>query len=1133
MHVLIWSQPWPTQGGDLFFGLNSFSKALLLQAQALVSQKCKVTIAYPDAFSKHLAKLKDTCDLLPINVLEITKELGGWSDPSVDLYVKGNGSSQSTLITNLLRTKLPPQVDYVLLWETPAPYLKSIYPEAVIISQMPGSFARAPYPQTTIFDAEGLYRDGTMYKFSNQILASNQMSSMLGSFRDKTIETFRKFPIKLTQNMKKNGEKLTLLPLQITDHYAFKADTGFSSQAEFCMSALSELDPENPVVVTQYISNMYKDAVMTPDFVAFLREKHKNIVFDTALDHIPSVSQHILQDAASIAVATSGLALQSMIWHMPIHVLGETHLKPFDKSKMNTNEQRDRVLSFALTRNQPLASKLCDGVFLTRLLEETKNRRTLSFEERFPSFNDIDSNYDDTLLSVFRSNLVERDFTRVGLAKSSPSKAHQFSNILKEKNPELISFDLFDTLVIRGFEAPADLYRFVELQIPIAGLTPIFDFATKRLSAELAARGNADGEEISLDDIYAELSKITDLSSDTLLPYKNLEIETEINACRVRPVGLEMYERAIARGVPVVVTSDMYLPRHCIDAILDRSGYRPDEIYLSTEIGLTKKSGALFDYISKQRGVSLSKVVHIGDNVKTDIKPAEARKITAFHVPKSAEYIVKHPRLIAAFGRRTPMTGLARSVTAGAIAHKLFDDPKNVNIGSLSKGDPWLLGYVTLGPLLMGMTSWLRREATEIDIKELHFLSREGKILKDAFDRVALSAATDIRTNYLYGSRRAIRVAQLKCFQDISELASQTIDSTATLEALLTGRFGLKTSMISEELLNAHGYKGKNDKIGKSVQDVTKLKALLKALEFEILDNASREAATYTEYLRDNGLFSGNRFAIVDVGWNANMQGSLGQILGKPITGFYLASLDAATRWKSVGHTVRAYMGEDFTSVDRNPILANRLMLENILCDTSSSVERMEKLSDGTFEPVYIGSPLYERTQLVGAIQRGALAFVDEICRTLGSAVTKIDFQPDIATPLISDFLASPTAQDAELFVGAEIEDAFSGAASRYYLAPKNKPNQASAWKAGEVALQGKKIPVPEKKNGTPSAIPQRAAYKVPIVRKPLVPIVRVFVSKIGNENDVFKYNADPSAFFSRLKNPWYRRIGNLLFPAA
>ncbi|TCU32289.1 HAD family hydrolase [Rhizobium azibense] len=1126
MHVLIWSPPWPTQGGDLFFGLNAFKKALLRQAEALLSQKCKVTIAFPDAFSDHVAGFKGRCDLVSISSLEVIKLMGGWADPSVDLYVNGADSRFVPKLAETFRTRLPETVDCVLLWETPVPYLRAIYPEALIVSQMPGAFARAPYPHTIIFDTLGLYRDGTMFANAEHILSSNApCSEVVSAFKATAREIFHQFPIPLADRIRSSGRKFTLLPLQISDHYAFKADTGFSSQAEFCLEALGQIDDSKAVVVTQYISNMYKDVVMTPEFTAFLAKKHSNLEFDAELGNIPSVSQHLIQDADEVAVATSGLGLQAMIWGAPLKVVGNTHLSPYDGCKVGSEKQRDNALSFALTKHQPMASKINDGRFLIGLLEELMSRRQRPFDERYPRFSDIDPHYDELLLSSFRQTEVERDFIKAGATIEIPSKEKQFSTVLKDQKPAVISFDLFDTLVIRGFEAPADLYRLLELEVIRRGLRPIFDFAGKRLAAELAARRHSPNEEITVDDIYSELAESEKLPFEEIRPYRDIELDVEVAACHVRPIGKRMFAQAKAKGIPVVVTSDMYLPRSCIDAILMRTGYEPDAIYLSSEVGLTKKSGSLFDHISRDRGISLTSMVHVGDNIRTDIEPAESRKITALHVPKSADHIARHPLLSAVFTRRPPMTSLGRSVTAAAIAHKLFDDSKVSSFESLSRGDPWLLGYVTVGPLLLGMASWVRSVAIEMKLEKLHFLSREGRIIKDAFDRICAEAPCETKSNYLYGSRRAIRVAQLETFADIAELASQTIARTASLGTLLSGRFGLDPATVATEHLTASGFSDMRTRLGRSAADHAKLLNLLKGLEPQILDIARCEAANYRGYLSESGLFSNEKFAVVDVGWNANMQGSLGQILGKPLIGLYLASLEGAGRWKNIGHTVRGYLAEDCAVAERHPILSNRLMLENMLCDITPSVERIRRNHDGSFEPIFSGDTSHVRRKLVHPIQQGARSFVDDVCRTLGSNISSVDFRPDIMTSLLADFLHAPKPVDAALFVGCELEDTFSGTAKRYFIAPKTGDAYASYWKRGEAALLSSKSD--ETSRDSHVAVNPHG----PTMRRPMVQVVRPFIRLLGNSKDIKKFDKDPAGYFRTLKNPTYRAIGTIMFP--
>ena len=71
--------------------------------------------------------------------------------------------------------------------------------------------------------------------------------------------------------------------------------------------------------------------------------------------------------------------------------------------------------------------------------------------------------------------------------------------ILKEiKNYDIVSFDIFDTLLKRNVKEPTDVFSYMEKKYQING------FREKRIEAEKAARKKKNGLEISLEDIYAE-----------------------------------------------------------------------------------------------------------------------------------------------------------------------------------------------------------------------------------------------------------------------------------------------------------------------------------------------------------------------------------------------------------------------------------------------------------------------------------------------------------------------------------------------------------------------------------------------------------------------------------------------------
>ncbi|WP_153045268.1 hypothetical protein [Sinorhizobium americanum] len=1149
MNVLIWTTPWPTQGGELYFGYNAFVGHLLKQGKTLAEAGCAVHVAFPDTFTSFLRDKNFNANFIELNALESTKIVGGWTDPSQELYELGPAADVSQRISTWLRPHLPEEIDVVLCWETPVPYLRSLYPEALIINQMPGQFSRTPYPHTVIFDNEGLYKKGTLFKSAASIIKVGETTNLASSFSATAKGLFRKYPFPVRNKLARTGKtNFNLLPLQISEHYAFRGDTGFVSQAQFCVEALSSV-PDEPVYVTQYISRLYRDTVMTPQFVNYLETHFPNVIYDAATEKLSSVSQHVLPQCSQLLVASSGIGIQALIWDVPLKVIGDTFLRPFDKKELTTTVERNRVLSFVLGRHAPLANKVVnDGGFITALIEEMRSRQGLVGVERYPRFSDLDSLYEDKLLSSFTEGDIAKVYQSIKLSPTPVSKAQQFSGLIQKHQPKLISFDLFDTLVIRGFEAPADLYKLLEYDLRAKMQHVPFDLAGKRLTAELKARTEAEGEEITLRDIYTCLAASENIPAELCEKIMEREIELEIKACQPRPIGIEMLRIARATGTPVCITSDMYLPRHAIDSILSATLVEVDQVYLSTEIGLTKKSGSLFDFITTERKLNNKDVVHVGDTLKTDIEPATKRGITAFHIPKSTEYLRSHPYFSKTFGKRPPITGLGRSVIASAIAHKMFDDPKQVATDSIAKGDPWLLGYNVLGPLVLGFVSWVRRRAVEDNVSTLYFLAREGRIFKDVFDRLELENYSGVESKYLLGSRRCIRVAQLKSLPDILELSGQTIDRHASLRSLLEGRFGLSAITVPQSDIAEAGFTTIDDVIQEVPNWSSKLKLLLGLLSEAILAQSEQERSNYEAYLTSVGFVASQENAVVDVGWNANMQGSLGDLVGEPLRGYYFATLEAASRWRAQGHLIHGYYAENCTITDDDEILSTRLLLEHMLCDLIPSVLSIKRRGL-EFKPDFGRNHVSEqRLDLVAPIQEGAKCFVDDICRTLGSNIDAVDFRPDVMAALMKTFLATPAPSDAALFLGQPLDDSFSGAQRRYLVAPQVDKSilntTPSYWLAGAQAIRSRKSPgrnespkisptellaeptTGKRRNGSHQSLPAvtngRESLRSRIVLSVAYPILKPHLT----DNERNSYKSNPTVYFNRVKHPILRAVG-------
>lgn len=197
-----------------------------------------------------------------------------------------------------------------------------------------------------------------------------------------------------------------------------------------------------------------------------------------------------------------------------------------------------------------------------------------------------------------------------------------------------MSLDIFDTLLLRCL-AP-EYYRFLHMakQIRTAILQqhnldrPTVEiFKARLLAAEMVYRTapELDGEQEGKHDrIVALQLRALDLP-ESLAPLL-LEIETNYETGAVSPdlrvVALAL--RAREFGKRVILVSDMYMGASTIANILDGHdlGQLADAIYVSSEIGLTKRHGGLFPYIIEHENRPASGYFHLGDNRHADLLSA-------------------------------------------------------------------------------------------------------------------------------------------------------------------------------------------------------------------------------------------------------------------------------------------------------------------------------------------------------------------------------------------------------------------------------------------------------------------------------------------------------------------------------
>lgn len=180
----------------------------------------------------------------------------------------------------------------------------------------------------------------------------------------------------------------------------------------------------------------------------------------------------------------------------------------------------------------------------------------------------------------------------------------------------VVSFDLFDTLIKRKVPSPEDVHILVDKRYSEQTGQKIMDYQTRRILAEMEAREISGSREITLKDIFSCFSGLTEEEKATL---QDLEMQTEYDVCTPNQYMKSVYDKALADHKTVIITSDMYLPEMLIRRILEKCGYNNyRRLFLSSEKGVTKSSGKLFDALLAEMKSKPDCILHIGDHIKSD-----------------------------------------------------------------------------------------------------------------------------------------------------------------------------------------------------------------------------------------------------------------------------------------------------------------------------------------------------------------------------------------------------------------------------------------------------------------------------------------------------------------------------------
>ena len=199
---------------------------------------------------------------------------------------------------------------------------------------------------------------------------------------------------------------------------------------------------------------------------------------------------------------------------------------------------------------------------------------------------------------------------------------------------DVMSFDVFDTLVTRKVATPRGIFALMQQKMTDESVVPGLPlrvrkgFYDMRWYYESVARNKWQKElteDVTFVQIYQCLGDAEGLSSEQLQGLMDLELAVE----RENLVGIEdnisQLKKLLASGQRVILISDMYLSGDHIRSLL----VTVDEvfsnlpIYSSADMLKAKWSGNGYKYVQKQEHLNVFRWVHTGDNKSSDIGQAQ------------------------------------------------------------------------------------------------------------------------------------------------------------------------------------------------------------------------------------------------------------------------------------------------------------------------------------------------------------------------------------------------------------------------------------------------------------------------------------------------------------------------------
>jgi len=512
----------------------------------------------------------------------------------------------------------------------------------------------------------------------------------------------------------------------------------------------------------------------------------------------------------------------------------------------------------------------------------------------------------------------------------------------KIRNADVISFDLFDTLVMRQTLYSDDVARYVDSRLKENGII-LKDFWQKRLKSE---------KELSIDaapaliDIYRNLlakvdnSGIEDISAGELAEFEwNIDFELLVP----RKEMCDIFRSIVESGKAVYIISDSYYSKKQLAQILEKCGIVGyTDILSSCDYKFSKAQG-LYQCLKSRE--SSKRCLHIGDDIVADIENAGKWGFETYRVYSGVDLLEE----VGNLGFAGYVNSLSDHLRIGMFVSAIFNSPfqfekenKIIEINSAYE-----IGYLILAPMISDFMLWFWNCMMKNEFRNIWFSARDGYLIKKMYAYLNRTSKSKDNSLYFLTSRIAAIRAGVKDEKDI--LYVDEMKYSGPLEKNLKERFGID--------INDH----------ESGIVVSGENSLIQCKNI-IIEKSQKAYDNYQKYISKLQIEDGD-IALFDFVAKGTIQMYVQRLISNHIKGFYFLQLEKE-HMKEKGLDICSFYGEE--EKECSAIYDDYYILETILTAPHPSVKEF----DDTGKPVFANEHRNERDiRCSECVQEGILDY--------------------------------------------------------------------------------------------------------------------------------------------------------------